>query len=533
MARWQNVNGIYQIYPRSFKDTDADGIGDLAGITEKLGYIKGEKDSLGIDAIWISPFFKSPMADFGYDVADYRRVDPIFGTNEDFEALLKEAHRREIKVMIDYVPNHTSDQHEWFLESKEGRDSERRHWYVWRDPKPDGSPPNNWLSVFGGSAWEFDEKSGQYYLHSFLKEQPDLNWDNPDVRKAMTDVLDYWLSMGVDGIRADAVRWLSKDLVLLEDNPPNPDYQKGDDPYHQQLSLRSRNGDSLHQYLYEIAKTVAKYRDRIVLFEDYIDTRMNREAQYIGMYSVYPRVAAPFNFEGMNTPYDAEAFREFIGNFENLLGSELRPFYCFSNHDKPRLASRVGQRQAMLIGMLQLTLPGIPVVYYGDELGMRDVKIHTKKVRDPFERNVPGLGLGRDPERTPMQWSPERYAGFSVARPWLPVAKESDHCNVASELVDPYSSLTLYRTLLQLRRSKALYQGKYIEWPQSTKDVFGFIRQKGDEEILVLLNMSDKVVDCLDGEGGVVYSTHPSVEWTEKGITLQPHQGVVIRRHAN
>jgi len=531
MARWQDVNGIYQIYPRSFKDSNGDGIGDLVGITEKLDYIKGGKHSLGIDAIWISPFFKSPMADFGYDVADYTQVDPLFGTNDDFALLLKEAHRREIKVMIDYVPNHTSDQHDWFVESRAGRDSEKRSWYVWRDPKPDGSPPNNWLSVFGGSAWEFDEPSGQYYLHSFLKEQPDLNWDNPDVRKAMTGVLDFWLSMGVDGIRADAVRWLSKDLVLLEDNPPNPDYKKGDDPYHQQLHHRSNYGDSLHKYLHEIAKTVAKYPNRIVLFEDYIDTRMNREAQYVNMYSVYPKVAAPFNFEGMNTAYSATNFREFIDNFEDLLGSDLRPFYCFSNHDKPRLASRVGEPQAKLIGMLQLTLPGIPVVYYGDELGMQDVRIPASRARDPFERNVPGLGLGRDPERTPMQWSAERNAGFSQARPWLPVAADSTSRNVDVELRNPYSSLVLYKTLLELRRSNALHTGEYVAWPGSTDKIFGYVRKKGREELLVILNMSGDVVECTDGEGSVLYSTHPSVEWTEKGISLEAHQGIVIRRN--
>ncbi|HEU4715723.1 MAG TPA: alpha-amylase family glycosyl hydrolase, partial [Candidatus Saccharimonadales bacterium] len=231
MARWQDVNGIYQIYPRSFKDANGDGIGDLPGITEKLGYLKGDEGSLGIDAIWISPFFTSPMADFGYDVSDYMQVDPIFGTLDDFKALLGEAHRREIRVMIDYVPNHTSDQHAWFLQSRASRDNPKRDWYIWRDPKPDGSPPTNWLSVFGGSAWEFDQVTGQYYLHSFLKQQPDLNWENPEVRKAMTGVLDFWLSMGVDGIRADAVRWMSKDTEF-RDNPLNPNYRPGQDPYH-------------------------------------------------------------------------------------------------------------------------------------------------------------------------------------------------------------------------------------------------------------------------------------------------------------
>lgn len=530
MTRWHDVNGIYQIYPRSFKDANGDGIGDLAGLIEKLDYIKGGKDSLGIDAIWVSPFYTSPMADFGYDISNYRDVDPIFGTLDDFKNLLQKAHERGIKVMIDYVPNHTSDQHAWFQEAKSSKDNEKRDWYIWHDPARDGSPPNNWLSVFGGSAWEYDALTGQYYLHSFLAKQPDLNWDNPKVRKAMTEVLDFWLSLGVDGIRADAVRWLSKDTLFFADNPLNPRYKEGDDPYHQQLQLRNRYGDSLDKYLHEIAATVAKYSDRIILFEDYIDDRFNRDAQYVNFYSIYPKVAAPFNFEGMDTPYNAKAFRSFIDNFQELLGKELRPFYCFSNHDEPRLASRVGQKQARLIGLLQLTLPGIPVVYYGDELGMHDVPIPPEEVQDPFGRKT--YKLGRDPSRTPMQWSSEENAGFSASRPWLPVAADSRQTNVKSELKDPFSSLTMYQTLLELRRSKALHLGDYVEWAGSTDDVFGYSRKKGSETLLVLLNMSDATVECRDDvSGGVLYSTHPSVEWiADEGIVLEPHQGVIIRR---
>jgi alpha-glucosidase len=531
MTRWQDVNGIYQIYPRSFRDANGDGIGDLAGIVEKLGYIKGDKNSLGIDAIWISPFFKSPMADFGYDVADYRRVDPIFGTNEDFGLLLKEAHRRDIKVMIDYVPNHTSDQHEWFLESKEGRDSEKRSWYVWRDPKPDGSPPSNWLSVFGGSAWEFDEKSGQYYLHSFLKEQPDLNWDNPDVRKAMTDVLDFWLSMGVDGIRADAVRWLSKDLMLLEDNPPNPDYRKGEDPYHQQLQRYSSYGKYLFDYLKEIAATIEAYPDRIILFEDHPDTRLDVNEQYAAFYAVNPVVAAPFNFEGLETDYGAKNFRTFIDNFQRMTGSNLRPFYCFGNHDEPRLASRFGMAQARLVGLLQLSLPGIPVVYYGEELGMENVIIARGQVRDLFEKHVPGLGLGRDPQRTPMQWTGDIGAGFTTGKPWLPVARDFTTRNVASETLAPHSSLTMYRRLLELRRSAIFEEGSYVEWEGNDDAIFGFSRENEDDKLLILLNMSDHPTICRQEiNGEVIYSTHVAVEFEGgRHLLLKPNQGVIVR----
>lgn len=530
MARWQDVNGIYQIYPRSFKDSNNDGVGDIAGMTSKLDYIKGRPDSLGIDAIWVSPFYRSPMADFGYDIADYYSVDPLFGDLEDFKVFLAEAHNRTIKIMIDYVPNHTSDQHPWFVASRSSRDNDKRDWYVWRDPKPDGSPPNNWLSVFGGSAWELDQASGQYYLHSFLAEQPDLNWENPAVRKAMTDVLDFWLGLGVDGIRADAIRWISKDPEF-RDNPPNPDFKPGNDPYHAQLQHNSRYGPQLLSYLKEMAAVVESYPDRIILFEDYPDGHFDISEQYAHLYSVNPEVAAPFNFEGLKTPYGAPAFRTFINRFQKLLGGKQRPFYCFSNHDKPRLASRAGGAQARLVGLLQLTLPGIPVVYYGDELGMQSVPIPPELVQDPFEKLTPGLGLGRDPGRTPMQWSDEPYAGFSTAKPWLPLADDFATVNVQTESADEHSSLALYRTLLELRRSTTLRSGEYQEWSGAHDSVFGYRRVSQFETFLILLNMSDDQVDCTeDIEGDIVYSTHPSVERLEAGgIRLQGHQGVILR----
>lgn len=530
MTRWRYVNGLYQIYPRSFKDANGDGVGDLKGIIEKLDYIKGKTWSLGIDAIWISPFYKSPMADFGYDVADFCSVDPVFGTLDDFKWLLHEAHKRAIKVMIDYVPNHTSNQHEWFKTSRSSRDNDKRDWYIWHDPKPDGSPPNNWLSVFGGSAWTFDEVTGQYYLHTFLAEQPDLNWDNPAVRKAMTDVLDFWLGMGVDGIRADAVRGLSKDTIFFADNPLNSNYREGDDPYRQQLQIRSRYGDLLDDYLYQIALTVAKYPDRIILFEDYIDEHMNRDAQYVNFYSIYPEVAAPFNFEGIHLPYSAKAFRSFVDDFQSLLGSDLRPFYTFGNHDVPRLVTRVGVQQARLIAMMQLTLPGIPVVYNGDELGMHDTLLPDDERRDPAGvRSLPRLG--RDGERTPMQWTDEKYAGFSTAAPWLPVADDSTVYNVSVEKQDPESFLNLYKSLLKLRRDKTLHTGGYQEWPESNDQVFGYIRRKGDEEFIVILNMSTESLTCQAHiEGSVIYSTHAALEWDGDCVSLSPHQGVIFRR---
>lgn len=524
MKRWQNVNGIYQIYPRSFKDSNGDGIGDLAGITEKLDYIKGGEPSLGIDAIWISPFYRSPMADFGYDISDYYSIDPLFGDLEDFKHLLKEAHKRGIRVMIDYVPNHTSSEHPWFIASKSSHMNEKRDWYVWRDPKPDGSPPNNWLSVFGGSAWQLDDATGQYYLHSFLPSQPDLNWDNPEVRKAMGDVLDFWLALGVDGIRADAVRWISKNQELL-DNLPNPEYKPGDDPYHQQLQHNSRYGPHLFHYLKEMVAVVAKYEDRIILFEDYLDKHFDPLDQYKNFYAVNASVAAPFNFQGMNAPYSAAYFREYIHKFQNMVGSRLRPFYCFGNHDKPRLVSRFGAKQARLISMLQLTLPGTPVIYYGDELGMENGLIPAAAVHDPFERQAPGLGLGRDPGRTPMQWSTEKYAGFSVAEPWLPISMDYEKVNAASEAEDFKSSFSLYKKLLELRRMPVFVRGGYRDWESSDGNIFGFERYDENETLLVLLNMSDQE-NKINVEGELLFSTHA---YEDDFTTLSPHQGIILR----
>lgn len=530
MARWQDVNGIYQIYPRSFQDSNGDGVGDIAGITQRLKYLKGELNSLGVDAVWVSPFYRSPMADFGYDVSDYYSIDPLFGDLEDFKQLVTEAHNRGIKVMVDYVPNHTSSEHPWFVASKSSRDNDKRDWYVWRDAKSDGSPPNNWVSVFGGSAWQWDEATGQYYLHTFLTEQPDLNWDNPAVREAMCDVLRFWLDLGVDGIRADAVRWISKD-PKFRDDPPWPDHQLGDDPYHELIHRHSRYGKNLFAYLKEIAGVIESFPDRIILFEDYPDMHMDATEQYAAFYSVNPEVAAPFNFEGLGSRYDAQDYRTFINHFQRMTNNKLRPFYCFSNHDKPRLVTRVGRAQARLVGLMQMTLPGIPVVYYGDEIGMHDVKIPPEAVQDPFEKQTPGLGLGRDPERTPMQWNGEKNAGFTAGTPWLPLPDDYATINVEAERDDPDSLFAMYRALLELRRSSAIRTGTYESWLESNEKVFGYLRKSEYETLLVLLNMSDETVECKEKvRGAIIYSTHTSVESEiNESVLLQPQQGVIIR----
>lgn len=529
--RWDDINAIYQIYPRSFKDSDGDGTGDIAGIIEKLDYLKGGRYSLGVDAIWLSPFYPSPMADFGYDIADYYDVDPLFGDMKDFRRLIKEAHHRDIKVMVDYVPNHTSDRHDWFLQSRSSRQDPRRDWYIWRDPKPDGSPPNNWLSVFGGSSWEYDEHTNQYYLHSFLKEQPDLNWENPEVRKAMKNVLRFWMDHDVDGIRADAVWVMAKDSAF-RDNPRNPNYVAGKhDPYHEFLHPYDMYGDKLFMYLKEMADVVAEYPDHIILFEDYTTDPSTWANVHSRFYQVNPEVAAPFNFEGIHVPYGAESYRDFVGRFTRELGNTLRPYYCFGNHDNSRLRSRVGEEQSRAVALIQLTLAGIPVIYYGDEIGMKDGIITPDQVRDPFELRVPGLGLGRDPARTPMQWSDGLNAGFTDAIPWLPVPHDQAAINVEAEHADPDSYFQLYRSLLRLRKRMIFRVGTYSEWSGAKGEVLGYVREYKHEKMLVVCNMSDTPTTIrLDHKGDILVSTHPVKTKRVTGeLQLAAHQGVVIQ----
>lgn len=539
MKRWSNVNAIYQIYPRSFKDTDSNGIGDISGVIDRLDYIKGGKDALGIDAIWLSPFYPSTMADFGYDITDYCDVDPLFGTLNEFKRLLEDAHARQIRIMIDFVPNHTSFKHSWFLESLSSRTNSKRDWYIWRDPQPDGSAPNNWLSIAGGSAWEYDKTTNQYYLHSFLKEQPDLNWENAQVRQAMKEVIDFWLSMGVDGLRVDAVRWMAKDQSFA-DNPLNPDYHdEQNDPYGAQIHTYSQSGPQLLEYLTELVANVERYDDRILLFEAYPDlsggrTLSDRNRQYLDLYKINPEVAMPFNFEGLFTDFSADSFRKFVDGFQSSLPNNCMPVYCFSNHDQSRIVSRFGRQQSRLISMLQLTLPGLPVVYYGDELGMEDVPIEASQVQDSFEKQNPGHGLGRDPQRTPMQWSAEEYAGFSQAKPWLPVANDSIRYNVASEMDDKKSFLSLYRNLLGFRdRSDVLRDGTYVSLQESNDQIFAYAREKGDERVVIILNISDEMSSFeLEDSAEVVLSTDGSRQigrQSESIINLAPYEALIVR----
>ena len=535
---WRDVNAIYQIYPRSFQDSDGDGIGDIRGAIQRLDYIKGQKDSLGIDAIWFSPIFPSPMADMGYDVSEYCAIDPLFGTLDDFKELLHKAHEREINVMLDFVPNHTSEQHEWFKQSRQSREGQYSDYYVWRDPKPDGTPPNNWLSIFGGSAWEYDDARGQYYLHTFLSSQPDLNWDNPMVRDEMKRVVRFWFDLGVDGIRADAVRWLSKDPEFRDDPLSSIEHHNADgnsEEYDRYLHKYSRYWKNLFPYLREMTDVVAEYDNRIMIFEDYPDANYSTKEQYLGFYSINPEVSMPFNFEGIWTDIYADAFRRFITEFQGMLHpDEHRPVYCFGNHDQKRLVTRMGgEDQARLIALMQLALPGLPTVYYGDELGMPDTPIADDQVQDLRAFSTGDMSSTRDGCRTPMQWEKGRYGGFTEAHPWLPVGESVSRHNVETQLHEPDSMLALYRRLLRLRgRHEIFRHGTYEAFGELEADVFLFARWLGDQHVFVALNFgyTENTIK-LPHSGRILCCTHP-VDYPDIAddgtITLRPYEGVIV-----
>jgi alpha-glucosidase len=533
---WWQTGVIYQIYPRSFKDTTGNGVGDLAGIIEKLDYLSS---TLGVDAIWLSPFYPSPMADFGYDVSDYTDVDPLFGDLATFDQLVAQAHQRDLKIIIDLVPNHSSDQHPWFQESRSSRDNPKRDWYIWVDPKAGGSPPNNWLSVFGGSAWEFDKTTGQYYLHSFLKEQPDLNWRNPEVKAAMFEVVRFWLERGVDGFRIDVAHYIMKD-PQLRDNPPNPSPGKSVhvplSEYDYQLHLHDKGHPDVHGIYRQFRQLLEAYRadrPRMAVGEIHIFD-WKEWATYYGEH--LDELHMPFNFALLRSPWTPQSARQVVDSLEAALPPGAWPNYVLGNHDEPRLASRVGRQQARVAAMLLLTLRGTPTLYYGDEIGMIDVPIPERLRQDPYGQRVPGMG--RDPCRTPMQWQDAPNAGCmppETPNPWLPLADDHHTVNVQDELADPTSILNLYRRLLAYRKvHPVLQRGDYQPVDPTPANCFAYRRHiEGLDRLLVALNFSsDEVRLNLPqfGIGKLVISTH--LDRAERvdmsNLLLRGDEGVII-----
>jgi len=534
LGDWWRHGVVYQIYPRSFQDSNGDGIGDLPGITSRLDYLNdGTPGSLGVDAIWISPFYPSPQLDFGYDVADYTDVDPDYGTLADFDELVSEAHRRGIRVIVDFVPNHTSDRHRWFVESRSSRDNPKRGWYVWRDPAPDGGPPNNWRSTFArvGSAWTLDPATGQYYLHSFLPGQPDLEWWNEDVRAAMNDVLRFWLDRGVDGFRIDVAHKMAKDPDL-GDNPPDADAP----------GARRRDEDwepAIHEILRQFRRTIDGYDDRLAVGEVFIlDPR--RVVRYYG--DALDELQLAFNFSFLRQPWRAPAFREAVSLYEAALPAGAWPDYALSNHDHSRARSRYDPadpmralRRARVAMLMLLTLRGTPFLYQGEEIGQADGEVPPERVVDVD---------GRDPERTPMQWAAGPGAGFTTGEPWLPLGREANTVNVAAQSSDPDSMLSFTRRAIWFRKSSAALRAGTIRILDPEPDVLAYLREVDGERLAVALDFSgrDRRVDLVTAlrgagvdarRGAVVLATEAGAAAATsidlQAVELRGDSGIVVR----
>jgi alpha-glucosidase len=531
---WWRAAVIYENHLPSFRDGNGDGIGDLPGLIASLDYLVG---TLGVDAVWVGPFYCSPLLDQGYDISDHYDVEPVYGTLDDVDRLIAEAHRRGLRIIVDYVPNHTSDRHPWFAESRSSRDNSRRDWYLWRDPAPGGGPPNNWTSEAGGSAWEYDPATAQYYLHSHLVEQPDLDWRNPQVRAALLDVLRFWLRRGVDGVRIDVAHLLMKDPEL-RDNPVraaaivNPwDLQHAD--FAVQEHVNDRRHPDVFAVLAEIRAVVDEFDDRVTIAE-IEGMPWDEWAQYFG--ADLGAMHLPFAFRLLETPWDAPALGAELDGLVAATPPGASAAIALGNHDRQRLATRIGQAQARVAAMLLLTAPGTPTILYGDELGLEDQPVPRPRQRDEFARS--DGGVSRDPTRTPMPWTAgERNGGFSDADEadlWLPVSRQLPGVAMSEQLGRPGSMLELYRRLLALRRvSPALQAGGYRRLTPGALpgDVLVYERRADPDVKLVALNLGTHCCRVTGTPAGTVLaSTHPQRDGTAIGdvLELAPDEGVVV-----
>jgi alpha-glucosidase len=477
--QWWKGAVIYQIYPRSFQDSNGDGIGDLPGILNQLDYLQW----LGVDAIWLSPIFKSPMKDFGYDISDYRDIDPMFGTLADFKDLLRESHKRNIKVIIDQVYNHTSDKHPWFIESMSSKDNPKSDWYIWVDGEK-GKPPNNWLSYFGGSAWEWSEVRKQYYLHLFVKEQPDLNWRNPHVVDAVMDSIKYWLDMGVDGFRFDVVNMFYKDDRLRDDPKVEGRLSKVD--YENYYRVFENDRPETLLAVEKINDLVNQYQDRVTIGE--VGSPMGLPAYFL--YTMPGRLDLAFNFE----------FKE-INSYSPIKYKKLIldawPSYVLGNHDSKRFTERFKDLQdkkekIQVLASMLLTMKGTAFIYYGEEIGMEDAEIPFEKIVDPAGRNLWPDYKGRDSARTPMQWDDGVFSSFSKVEPWLPVTDDYKVLNVKAQMSDQDSLLHFYKRLITLRKTSDAIKYGTIQFVDIDPNVLAYTRSFQNERIFVILNFSEK-----------------------------------------
>ena len=511
---------IYQIYLRSFYDTNGDGIGDLRGVLKKLDYLHW----LGISGIWLTPFYPSPMLDSGYDATDFTDINPLFGSLADFDDLLAAAHAKGIRVIVDFVPNHTSIDHRWFAESRSSRTHRRRDWYIWRDAAKNGGPPNNWMNEFGQSAWEYDAATAQYYLHSFLKEQPDLNWSNADVRAEMSNIMRFWLQRGADGLRIDALPWMAKD-PLLRNHPLNPDFSESENPSHRITPTFAQDQPQLEEYVREMRAVVDDFPERVLIGEIRLPPQRFPFYYNAGLHF-------PFNYQLSGSDWNALTLRKAIDQTEGLLNREHWPNWFLGTHDEPRVATRLGQEMVPLAAMLALTLRGTGVVYYGEEIGLENGTIPHDQITDYYDKLLPGYGLGRDAQRTPMPWSAQLNAGFTEGAPWLPVNEDYLTRNVACQRERSESLLQLYRHLIHLRKLPAFRKGDYIPDMQD-KCTFAFVRQVKSESYLIGLNFSNESISLLsDNACGTIFlstTLRRKDERIQRKINLAPYEGVILK----
>lgn len=489
---WWRGAIIYQVYPRSFLDTNGDGVGDLAGITARLEYIA----SLGVDAVWISPFLASPMKDFGYDVSDYRRVDPLFGDNGDFDELLAKAHSLGLAVLMDQVLSHTSDQHPWFQDSRRSRDSDKADWYVWADPRPDGTPPNNWLSLFGGSAWQWEPQRRQYYLHNFLASQPDLNFHNPEVRAQLLDDVRFWLDKGVDGFRLDTVNFYTHD-PLLRDNPPMEERGERADgvpwsnPYAYQRHLYDKTQPENLDFIRELRALLDQYPGRTTIGEIGADDSLAVMAEYT---QGGDKLHMAYTFDLMNERFSAAHVREVIERSVRALGDGW-PCWSVGNHDIKRVLSRWGGDDppaslAKVVLAMLTSLRGSVCIYQGEELGLLEAEVPRERLRDPYGIEFWPVFKGRDGCRTPMPWTPEPpHGGFSPCEPWLPVPDHHRERAVSVQESDVDSVLHAYRSFLRFRAGLPALRTGDIHFLDTPEPVLAFIKENGEERVLAVFNL--------------------------------------------
>jgi len=533
-APWWRGAAIYQIYPRSFLDTNGDGVGDLPGIVERLDYVA----SLGVDAIWIAPFFRSPMADFGYDIADYRDIDPLFGTMADFDQLLARAHALGLKVVIDQVLSHTSIEHAWFRHSRTSRDNPKADWYVWADARDDGTPPNNWLSIFGGSAWQWEPRRGQYYLHNFLAAQPDLNFHRPEVRAAVLDSVRFWLDKGVDGLRLDAINFCFHD-ARLRDNPPKPAAQRvgrgfrADNPYAFQYHHFNNTQPENLAFLAELRTLLDGYPQTMALGEISSEDSLATMAEY----TQPGRLHMGYSFELLTEDFSASYIRDTVRTLEAQM-TEGWPCWAISNHDVERVLSRWGQgpsspQRANLLTAMVCSLRGSVCIYQGEELGLTEAEVPFESLRDPYGVAFWPQFKGRDGCRTPMPWRDEDHVGFSTARPWLPVPAQHRALAVERQEADPRSALQGFRRFMHWRRTQPALRWGDICFLDTAEPLLAFTRSFQGETVLVVFNLADQSLRMPLPLAGALHPIdgHGLVQGTlATGIVDLPAHGVLYGR---